>query len=91
MFFRFFDEIVRLNIESPFVVLAVGSALGQFIGLPRGSVPNFAFIAVMTIAGSMLIMIMLGKVVERFSPIPLPEYEPETDDEWEYDDAGPLP
>ena len=53
LYFRFFDEIIRNNPDSPFVILAVGSALGQFLGLPRGSVPNFAFIAVMTVTGSM--------------------------------------
>lgn len=86
LFFRFFDEVVRLNIDSPFVVLAIGSSLGQFLGLARGSVPNFAFIAVLTIAGSLFIMIVLGKVVEKFSPTPVPEDEPESV-EWEYDDT----
>ena len=85
LFFRFFDEIIRLNIESPFVVLAAGSALGQYLGLPRGSVPNFALIAVMTVAGSMLILVMLGKMVERLSPTPLVDATLETD-EWDEDD-----
>ena len=88
LFFRFFDEIIRINIDSPFVVLAVGSALGHFLGLPRGSVPNFAFLAVLTIGGSLLIMILLGKVVEQFSPTPMPEDELFDTDEWEYDDGS---
>ncbi len=88
MFFRFFDEIVRINVDSPFVVLAIGSALGQFLGLPRGSVPNFAFLAVLTIGGAMLVMIMLGKVVEQFSPTPLPRDESYDRGEWEYDDGS---
>ncbi len=88
MFFRFFDEIIRINIDSPFVVLAVGSALGHFLGLPRGSVPNFAFLAVMTIGGAMLIMIVLGKIVEKVSPTPILEDEPFDDDEWEYGDGS---
>ncbi len=85
LFFRFFDEIIRLNIDSPFVVLAVGSAVGQYIGLPRGSVPNFALIAVMTVAGSMVILITLGKLVERLSPAPLVE-EYDDAEEWDDDD-----
>lgn len=88
MFFRFFDEIIRLNIDSPFVVLAVGSALGQFLGLARGSVPNFAFLAVITIGGALLIMIALGKIVEQFSPTLMLEDEPFDADEWEYDDGS---
>jgi len=92
MFFRFFDEIIRINIDSPFVVLAVGSALGQFLGLPRGSVPNFAFLAVLTIGGAMVVMIVLGKIVEQFSPSPIPDDESYDSGEWDYeDDDGSNP
>jgi hypothetical protein len=88
LFFRFFDEIVRLNIESPLVVLSIGSSMGHFIGLPRGSVPNFAFLAVLTAIGSLLVMVMLGKLAERMSPAQLVEDDdPDESGEWEYDEA----
>jgi hypothetical protein len=93
LYFRFFDEVVRLNINSPFVVLAVGSAMGQYLGLPRGSVPNFAFIAVMTVTGALLIMIVLSKLVEKFSPSP--EFAVDDEDQWEtyeaWDEAADRP
>jgi len=87
LFFRFFDEIVQLNIDSPLVVLSVGSSMGHFIGLPRGSVPNFAFLAVLTAIGSLLIMVVLGKLAERISPPQLVD-DDELDEsgEWEYDE-----
>jgi len=88
LFFRFFDDIVRLNIDSPFVVLSIGSSMGHFIGLPRGSVPNFAFLAVVTAIGSLLIMVVLGKLAERMSPpAAFADEEPDDADEWEYDEA----
>ena len=88
LFFRFFDEIITLNLESPFVVLAVGSAMGHYIGLPRGSVPNFAFLAVMTVAGALVMMVMLGRLSDRMAPAHLSK-DDELDDsgEWEYDEA----
>src|SRR5690606_14334332 len=41
-FTRFFDEIVRQNYTNPFLVLAVGCALGDLIGLARGDLAIFA-------------------------------------------------
>ncbi len=88
LLFRFFDEIIRINLDSPFVVLAVGSALGHFIGLPRGSVPNFAFLAVVTVAGALLIMVTLGKLVDQMSPMQfLEDDELDESGEWEYDET----
>ena len=71
--------------------MAVGSALGQFLGMPRGSVPNFAFLAVLTIGGAMVIMIVLGKIVEQFSPTPILDDESYDSGEWDYDDDGSNP
>ncbi len=88
LFFRFFDEIIRINLDSPFVVVSVGAALGHYIGLPRGSVPNFAFLAVVTVAGALLIMVMLGRLVDRMSPAQFIE-DDEIDEsgEWDYDES----
>ena len=88
LLFRLFDEIILISIDSPFVVVSVGAAMGHYIGLARGSVPNFAFLAVLTVAGALLIMVMLGKLVDRMSPAQLVE-DDELDEsgEWEYDET----
>jgi hypothetical protein len=64
MFLRFFDEIIRLNPNSPFVVLAVGCALGQIMGLARGTTSAFAAICVLTVSSAFLTMVFVGKFVE---------------------------
>ena len=88
LLFRFFDEIIRINLDSPFVVLAVGSAMGHFIGLPRGSAPNFAFLAVVTVCGALALMVMLGKLSDRIRPTQFEDDdELDEDDEWDYDQA----
>ena len=77
LFLRFLDEIVQLNPHSPFVVLAVASSLGQILGIARGSVGLFTFNAMLTIAGSLLCIVLLGKLVESVNPLGgfVPEYE----------------
>ena len=42
LFVRIFDEIVRHQPTSPFIVLPVGAALGQVLGLARGDTSAFA-------------------------------------------------
>jgi hypothetical protein len=64
---RFFDEIVHGNAQSPFVVLAVGSALGHVVGIPRGTSDAFAFLAVLTIVGSLACMVVIGKAIESLT------------------------
>lgn len=65
LFLRFFDQIVVINHSSPLVVLPVGAALGEVLGLARGGVGSFAFITVMVVAGSLLCMVVISKFVER--------------------------
>ena len=65
LYLRFFDQIVVLNRPIPFVVLPVGAALGEVLGLARGGVASFAFITVMAVGGSLLFMVTIGKLVER--------------------------
>ncbi|QYK47736.1 MAG: oligosaccharide repeat unit polymerase [Phycisphaeraceae bacterium] len=62
---RFFDEIVRQSPYSPFVVLPVGAALGQIIGLSRGETAPFLFNYVFGVFGSYFTLIMVAKFVER--------------------------
>jgi hypothetical protein len=72
LFLRFFDEILFINSKSPLIVLAIGSALGQAIGLARGAVAPFAFTLVTTIVGTLACMLFLGWALERMTPA---EYE----------------
>lgn len=65
LFLRFFDEAIRLNPYSPFVVLATMSALGQILGLARGETSSFAALTVITVGGAYFIMLMLGRLLEN--------------------------
>ena len=65
LFLRFFDEVVRLNPHSPFIILPVGSSLGQVLGLARGESSAFAFITCVTVASSLITMILVAKAFER--------------------------
>lgn len=90
LFLRFFDEIVRRSVYSPFVVLPVGAALGQVIALARGETSMFAFIYTFAVAGSYVCIVMLAKALEGiglFRPAPVMEEEewhadPEEDSEF---------
>jgi len=62
-FLRFFDQIVQINPTSPFVVLPVGSALGQVVGLPRGETSAFAMNYVVGVVGAYISMIVLARIV----------------------------
>lgn len=70
LFFRLLDEIVTLNPFSPFIVLPVGAALGQFLGLARGETSAFAYIAVISMVMSYLTMLVMGRVFEKFGTVP---------------------
>lgn len=65
IYLRFFDEIVYLNPQSPFMVLSIGAALGQIIGLARGETSIFAMAYVMSVAGSILLMLFIAKFLEH--------------------------
>lgn len=65
LFVRYFDEIVVLNPHSPFVVLPIGSALGQIVGLARGETSAFAFNYVIGVVGAYVSLVMLAKVFDQ--------------------------
>jgi hypothetical protein len=62
LFIRTFDEIAQGQIDNPFVVLPVGSALGQILGLARGDTSAFANTYFITTVGSLGIMFFLAKL-----------------------------
>ena len=64
LFLRFFDALLVTYPYSPFVVMPIGCALGQVVGLPRGDTSAFANTIVLTFLGTWLFMIAIGKVVE---------------------------
>lgn len=64
---RFFDEMILVQASSPFVVLPIGSALGQILGLARGDTSTFANTYFITVFGTLLIMLMAGRVASRMS------------------------
>lgn len=64
LFIRFFDQLVQNTLSSPFVVLAVGSALGQVLGLARGETSLFANIFLLTFASAGICMVAVGKLVQ---------------------------
>lgn len=70
LIFRLLDEIVALNQFSPFIILPIGSALGQIIGLARGETSAFGYIALITIVTVYFTMLYLGKLFERFGAVP---------------------
>jgi threonine/homoserine/homoserine lactone efflux protein len=83
LFLRFFDEILFTNATSPLVVVAIGSALGQVVGLARGATAPFAFVFVTTVVGTLACMLLIGRSLERLTP----QYyeEAEQDDEGDGD------
>ncbi len=70
LIFRLLDEIVALNQFSPFIILPIGSALGQLIGMARGETSAFGYIALITIVTVYFTMLYLGKIFERFGAVP---------------------
>lgn len=89
LFLRYFDEIVRLNPHSPFVVLPIGSALGQVVGLARGETSAFAFNYVIGVVGAYASLIILARMFDAMGWGRQPAFwEHDAHDEGEYEDYG---
>jgi hypothetical protein len=63
---RFLDEIATIH-DSPFVILPVGCALGQILGLARGETSAFTFILLTNVTATLLSMVVIGRFLERTS------------------------
>jgi hypothetical protein len=89
LFLRFFDQIVRLNPDAPFVILPIGSSMGQVLGLARGETSAFCFITCLTVFSSLVTMFVVGKAFERMGWTRLTAMD-DVDDEsaYEEDDSG---
>ncbi|MFG0275910.1 MAG: hypothetical protein ACF8QF_12730 [Phycisphaerales bacterium] len=66
VFLRFFDELIRRNPWSPFVVLPVGCQLGQVLGLARGETSVFANTYVLAFIGVWVSMSLTAKLLDAF-------------------------
>lgn len=77
--------------DNPFIVLPMGAAIGQFIGIPRGELGTFVFIAIVNITGAFVIMQAIAIVLRTFGIIRLDPEQTHDDphEDWgeEYDEA----
>ncbi|MEM9372171.1 MAG: hypothetical protein AAGA55_00880 [Planctomycetota bacterium] len=76
---RICDRTTAWYADNPFVVLPIGAAVGQFIGMPRGELGSFFFIGMINIVGAFVIMQTLSIALRTLGLI---KESPE-----EYDDA----
>ena len=61
---RFGDEIIRRSPQAPFVVLPMGSMLGEIMGVPRGESSAMMFLFVFGTASCYVYVGAIGKVLE---------------------------
>jgi len=66
--FRFGDEYIRRAPHAPFLVLPVGSSLGQVLGIARGETPVFTFAFIWTTATVTIAMIVASSIIARVFP-----------------------
>ena len=81
--FRFFDQYLRNNPRTPYLVLPIGSCLGQVLGIARGEVPVFMFIFVWTTGTVTITMIYASKILTRMFP-----QLAEADEVYDIDETG---
>ncbi len=60
---RYMDELVRVNAYNPFVVLPIGTALGQVLGWPRGELGLFVFQASAGIIAAWVMMFVVARTM----------------------------
>lgn len=76
VFIRFFDELVKRAPWNPLLIIPVGSALGQILGLFRGDMAIFSFAYITSFTGSYMACIFIGRVVDRAVGASLPLDDP---------------
>jgi hypothetical protein len=60
---RYFDEMLAIHAHNPFLVLPLGVALGEWVGVPRGEAAIFIFLALTSTAASWMAMAFCAKVL----------------------------
>ena len=63
LFIRYFDELIRLKPSNPYVVLPIGSAMGQIVGLPRGDAAVFGANFVAAVLGAYVSTLVIAKIL----------------------------
>lgn len=61
--FRIFDRAVVWYSTNPFVVLPMGAAIGQVVGMPRGELGTFFFLALLNVIAAFIIMRVISYVL----------------------------
>ncbi len=59
---RFFDELIRLNPNNPFVILPAGCATGQVLGLARGGIALFTNLLIIGFLSTYIILSVANKM-----------------------------
>ncbi len=94
LFFRFFDEFVRVRPANPFVVLPVVVGTGELVGIPRGEVGLFMFRMLAAMIAAWVSMRFCAGVLRSVKGVqPAPE-ELQADPNWDAAEAGgedPVP
>lgn len=95
--FRWIDGVMNRNPNNPFIILPIGAALGQFIGLARGELASFSFRAIVYMLAAFVTMQVLYRFLAslglrmRVETHPLSEVSFEYPDGVEYGDTPPEP
>lgn len=66
---RVLDRATAWFADDPFIVLPMGAAIGQFIGMPRGELGSFFFIGVLNIIGAFVMMQTLSYILRTIGLI----------------------
>lgn len=86
---RFGDRILAQNSNNPFVVLPLGAALGQWIGVARGELGAFLALAVVYTIAAWVLMRVIAAATNLFAPPP-PADHAHDHDEWAHYGDAPL-
>ncbi len=88
LFLRYFDELLALHATNAMMVMPIGCALGQVLGLARGETSAFAFILVFTVVTVYLFM-LVGSYVMRTTGLTRPSAGSLGWDDEEYETDAP--
>lgn len=82
---RYLDEAMISRPHSPFIILPVGAALGEVLGLARGELALFAFNVVISTIAAYVMMLFALQVLTWFGWRPQYDEDSWDDDAYEHD------
>jgi hypothetical protein len=68
-FTRFFDDLITMNPDNPYIILPVGCATGNFLGLARGDIAIFTNLALIGFVASFLMIWLASLAFGRTSSV----------------------